>query len=52
LIPGFTYHVTTYYLEYVLEMTDYNMFSSLNCLDRSPSTQSILTEDMIKKMTS
>ena len=55
-IPGFMYPVNTFYLEDVLEMTEYNVSSSLDYLDRPPSSQakdtSVLTEEVVQQMIS
>eukprot|EP00092_Neocalanus_flemingeri_P037030 GFUD01040313.1.p1 GENE.GFUD01040313.1~~GFUD01040313.1.p1 ORF type:complete len:850 (-),score=282.83 GFUD01040313.1:55-2604(-) len=53
-IPGFMYPVTTFYLEDVLEMTDYNVSSSMDHRDIPPSSQvedkTVLTEEVIKQL--
>jgi len=50
-IPGFMHPVTKFYLEDILEMTEYNIASSCDHLEKSvPENDLVLTEKVIDKL--
>ena len=52
-IPGFMYPVTKFYLEDVLEMTEYNMTFSPDHVRKSPTLpveETVLTGELVQKM--